>query len=376
MFFRLIIMLIFVGVVLGGIHAFKTFQNAMISQYMGQMSQQPQTVSTAIADYQEWHNTIFAIGGLRAVRGVDVSTEVAGIVENIYFESGYNVANGDLLVKLRADDEIAVLDALKADEHLANLTYQRDIIQLQRSAIPQSTVDLDIATLDKARAGIAEQEAIIAKKFIRAPFAGRLGLRLIDLGEYLSPGNIIVTLQALDPIYFDFYLPEQDLAHIKIGQTVSVKSDVYPDKTFPGKIWAMNSKVDAASRNMQIRAELDNSELKLLPGMYGVITIDIGSEQKLITLPQTAIIYNPYGNTVYTVKKKGKDSKGKDLYVAEQKFVTVGEARGDQISVLSGIQPGDEVVTAGQIKLQNGSSILINNAVQPSNDVNPTPKEY
>jgi membrane fusion protein (multidrug efflux system) len=369
-------MLIFVGVVLGGIHAFKTFQNAMISQYMGQMSQQPQTVSTAIADYQEWHNTIFAIGGLRAVRGVDVSTEVAGIVENIYFESGYNVANGDLLVKLRADDEIAVLDALKADEHLANLTYQRDIIQLQRSAIPQSTVDLDIATLDKARAGIAEQEAIIAKKFIRAPFAGRLGLRLIDLGEYLSPGNIIVTLQALDPIYFDFYLPEQDLAHIKIGQTVSVKSDVYPDKTFPGKIWAMNSKVDAASRNMQIRAELDNSELKLLPGMYGVITIDIGSEQKLITLPQTAIIYNPYGNTVYTVKKKGKDSKGKDLYVAEQKFVTVGEARGDQISVLSGIQPGDEVVTAGQIKLQNGSSILINNAVQPSNDVNPTPKEY
>lgn len=375
MFKRLVIMLLLVGAVLGSIYAFKTFQNKMIAQYMGQMSKQAQTVSTAVVEYQTWNNTIYAIGGLRAVRGVEISSEVAGIVQNIYFESGYSVASGDLLVTLRADDELAVLEALKAEAHLAELTYQRDMQQLQRNAVAQSTVDLDIANYEKAKANIVQQEAIIAKKFIRAPFAGRLGVRLVDLGEYLSPGTIIVSLQALDPIYFDFYLPQEQLPNIRIGESVVVKTDSYPDKEFTGKIWAINSKVDATSRNILIRATLDNSKQELLPGMYGVIHVNIGSQQKYLTVPQTAITYNPYGNTVFVVKQLDKGEGAKPQYGVEQRFVIVGETRGDQIAILSGLKEGDVIVSAGQIKLQNGAVININNSVLPMNDVNPQVSE-
>jgi membrane fusion protein (multidrug efflux system) len=373
---RMTIMLLIVGLVLGGIFAFKSFKSTMINKYMSQIGKQPQTVSTAVAQYESWDSKIEAIGSLRAVRGVDISTEVAGVVTGLYFNSGDEVAEGALLVKLRVDDEIAVLDSLKADVDLAALTYDRDVRQLQQRAIAQSAVDLDKANLDKAKALMAQQEAIIAKKFIRAPFTGRLGICAIDLGEYLSPGNSIVTLQALDPIYFDFFLPQEAIPRIKIDQRVSVVTDLYPDRNYVGKIWAINSKVDPLSRNVQIRAVLDNNEMELLPGMYGIINIDMGIKNKYITLPQTAITYNPYGNTVFIAKENGKDEQGKPQYVAEQKFVTLGPSRGDQIAILTGVQPGETVVTAGQMKLQNGTALTINNAVLPSSDPNPNPKEY
>lgn len=340
------------------------------------MGNLPQTVSTTTAQYQIWKDKVEAVGSLRAVRGVDISTEVAGVVTGVYFDSGDQVVEGTLLVKLRADDEIAALASLKADADLAALTYNRDLSQLQQRAIAQSVVDVDKANLEKAQATIAQQEAIIAKKFIRAPFTGRLGLRAIDLGEYISPGALIVTLQALDPIYFDFYLPQESLVKIKLGQRVSVTTDLYPDETFVGKIWAINSKVDTASRNVQVRAVLDNNEQELLPGMYGNISIDIGTDQKFITLPQTAITYNPYGNIVYIAKPTEPDAQGNMQYIAEQKFVTLGPTRGDQVAVYTGLQSGDIVVTAGQLKLQNGVSLIINNSVLPSNDSNPKPSEY
>ena len=370
------IMLLIVGLVLGSIYAFKNFQSTMIKKYMGQMGKQPQTVSTIVAEYQMWDSKIEAIGSLRAVRGVDISTEVAGVVTALYFNSGDQVSEGTLLLKLRADDEIAVLASLKADADLAELTYNRDLSQLKQKAIAQSTVDLDKANLDKTQALIAQQEAIIAKKFIRAPFAGRLGISAIDLGEYLSPGAPIVTLQALDPIYFDFYLPQEYLSRIKINQKVSLATDLYPEQSYVGKIWAINSKVDAASRNVQIRAVVDNNEMELLPGMYGIINIDMGTKNKYITLPQTAITYNPYGNTVFIAKSNGKDEQGNTQYIAEQKFVTLGPTRGDQVAILSGIESGEIVVTAGQMKLQNGVLLSINNSILPHNDPNPKPKEY
>lgn len=348
----------------------------MIKKYMAAMSKQPQTVSTTVAEYQIWKEKIEAVGSLRAVRGVDISTEVAGVVTGVYFESGEQVVEGTLLVQLRADDEIAVLASLKAEADLATLTYDRDLSQLKQRAIAQSVVDVDKANLEKAQAIIAQQEAIIAKKSIRAPFTGRLGLRAIDLGEYISPGNVIVTLQALDPIYFDFFLPQEELAKIKLEQRVSVTTDLYPDKSFVGKIWAINSKVDTSSRNVQIRAVLDNDAQELLPGMYGNIEIDIGIEQKYITLPQTAITYNPYGNTVYIVKATEDNADGNMQYVAEQKFVTLGPTRGDQVAVCTGLQAGDTVITAGQLKLQNGTALIINNSVLPSNESNPKPSEY
>ena len=340
------------------------------------MVKQAQTVSTIEAQVQVWDSKIEAIGSLRAVRGVDISTEVAGIVSDIYFNSGDQVTAGTLLVKLRADDEIAGLSALKADADLALLTYNRDVSQLNKNAIAQSAVDLDAANLERARAMISQQEAIIAKKFIHAPFTGRLGISAIDVGEYLSPGDLIVSLQALDPIYFDFYLPQEALSRIKLNQRVSVTTDVYPDVKYIGKIWAINSKVDLNSRNIQIRAVVDNNETQLLPGMYGVISVDIGTQEKYITVPQTAITYNPYGNVVFVAKPTENDAEGNMQYIAEQKFVTVGPTRGDQIAITSGLQSGEIVVTAGQIKLQNGVALLINNTVLPSNDIDPNPKEY
>lgn len=373
---RMTIMLLIVGLVLGSIYAYKSFEKTMIKKYMTQMVKQAQTVSTIEAQVQVWDSKIEAIGSLRAVRGVDISTEVAGIVSDIYFNSGDQVTAGTLLVKLRADDEIAGLSALKADADLALLTYNRDVSQLNKNAIAQSAVDLDAANLERARAMISQQEAIIAKKFIHAPFTGRLGISAIDVGEYLSPGDLIVSLQALDPIYFDFYLPQEALSRIKLNQRVSVTTDVYPDVKYIGKIWAINSKVDLNSRNIQIRAVVDNNETQLLPGMYGVISVDIGTQEKYITVPQTAITYNPYGNVVFVAKPTENDAEGNMQYIAEQKFVTVGPTRGDQIAVTSGLQAGEIVVTAGQIKLQNGVALLINNTVLPSNDIDPNPKEY
>lgn len=375
MFRRMFIMLLLVGLVLGGVFAFKAFQNKMIKQYMGAMGKAPQTVSSTIATMQKWNSKIEAVGTLRAVRGVDISTEVAGVVEAIYFNSGDEVQAGALLVKLRADDDVAALGSLQADADIAEITYQRDLRQLREKAVSQATVDADAATLEKAKALVAEQKAKIEKKYIRAPFAGRLGLSLIDLGQYVSPGTVMVTLQALDPIYFDFFLPQQELANIKIGQTVKVTNDLYPDKIFVGKIWAINSKVDSSTRNIQVRSALDNPDNILLPGMYGVISIDLGVVNKYITVPQTAITYNPYGNTVFVVKNNGKDKDGKVQLSAEQKFVTLGPTRGDQVAILSGIEVGDKIVTSGQIKLQNGTAILINNTVLPANDSNPKPSE-
>lgn len=369
------VMLLLVALVLGAVFGFKAFQGKMIAKYMGSMGKQAQTVSTTVATNQEWHTKIEAVGTLRAVRGVDISSEVSGLVEKIYFESGDKVEAGTLLVKLRSDDEVAALASLQADADLGELTYQRDLRQLKEKSVPQATVDIDWANLEKAKALVDQQKAKIEKKFIRAPFSGHLGLVEIDLGQYLSPGTVMVTLQSLDPIYFDFYLPQQQLATIKLGQEVVVTNDLYPDKTFPGKIWAINSKVDSATRNVQLRAILDNPDNILLPGMYAIIDIDLGVAQHYITLPQTAITYNPYGNTVFTVKTEGKDEQGKPQMVAKQKFVTLGPTRGDQVAILSGVEDGEIVVTSGQIKLQNGSLITINNTVVPSDDPNPKPYE-
>ncbi len=373
---RMIIMLLLVGLVLGAIFGFKVFESTMIKKYISGMSKQPQTVSTTQANFQTWKGKVQAVGTLRAVRGVDVSSEVNGIIDGLYFESGDQVIAGDLLVKLRMNDELAALKSLKADAHLAQLTYERDLIQLRRKAIPQSTVDADLANLKKTRALVAQQAAVIDKKFIRAPFTGRLGIRQVDLGQYISPGALMVTLQALDPIFFDFYVPQQEIAKIKLDQRVYVTTNLYPDQKFVGKIWALNSKVDPASRNILVRAALDNQDQRLLPGMYGVIEIDIGASEKYITLPQTAITYNPYGNTVFIVKSSAPANEGeKTQLTAEQRFVTVGATRGDQIAILSGVEDGEQVVTAGQIKLQNGTLLNINNEVQPSNDPEPTPEE-
>jgi len=403
---RMTIMLIILGIVFGGLFAWKSFEGVMMKKFMSQMGSKPQTVSTITATKQKWETLIEGVGTLRAVRGVDISSEVSGLVEGIYFESGDQVEAGTLLVKLRVDDEVASLAALQAEAHLAGLTYERDYRQLKENTVAQATVDSSVASLEKAKAEVARQEAEIAKKFIRAPFAGKIGIRQVDLGQYINAGEEVVTLQSLDPIFFDFFLPQQELSKVKLGQEVSLTTDVYKDKKYVGKVWAINSKVDQSTRNVLIRAAVDNSEKQLLPGMYGVINIDLGVSDEYITIPQTAITYNPYGDTVFLVREAGgmkvtsgaeDDADGlnpkedsikeapeeakmdqslpKGTKIADQKFILLGPTRGDQVAVLKGLNEGDVVITAGQLKLQNGSPIVIDNKIVPTDDPDPHPHQ-
>jgi membrane fusion protein, multidrug efflux system len=370
---RMVIMLLAVGVVFGGIFGFQAFKGVMIKKFISALSNPPQTISAAKAGTSEWSPKIEAVGSLRAVKGADLSLEVSGVVESISFNSGDDVEEGALLLKLRTADDVARLHSLQAMADLSDITYERDQKQFKMQAVSQATLDTDAANLKNAKAQVAQQQAIIDKKVLRAPFAGHLGIRAVDLGQYLGPGTVIVTLQALDPIYADFYVPQQSVEQMRLGQAVTVKVDAYKDLTFVGEIAAINPKVDTTNRNVQVRATLKNPDRKLLPGMYATVEIVTGTPQNYVTLPQTAITYNPYGDTVYVVESKGNDAEGKPQLTARQTFVTVGPTRGDQVAILKGVEEGDMIVTAGQIKLHNGSVVLIDNSVTPTADAAPVP---
>jgi len=337
------------------------------------MASAPQTVSTTIAVASSWQHRSQALGTLRAVRGADLAAQASGVVDKIHIESGTEVAAGTVLLALKPNDDPAKLAQLQAQAELASITLRRDQEQLEAQAISQATVDTDVSNLKAARAQVAAQQALIEEKVVRAPFAGRLGIRLVDEGQYLAAGTTVVTLQALDPIFIDFYVPQQALARLQVKQAVSAMVDAYPDAAFSGTIVSVNSKVDAASRNVQVRAAFANADRRLVPCMYATVAIDDGDPSTLVTLPQSAITHNPYGDTVYLVQKSGTDDKGNPKLTVVQRFVKLGDTRGDQIAVKSGIAVGDEVVTAGQMKLRNGSPVVINNKIVPSNDSNPTP---
>lgn len=367
--FRMILMLAITGVVLGGFIYFQQFKARMIHQALSAMSNPPQTVSTTVAARQEWQPELMAVGSLRAVNGATLSLEVGGVVDKINFDSGQDVQAGQVLLQLRAQDDIGKLEALKASAALAQVNYDRDLRQFHSQAVSQAVVDADNFNLRNARAQVDEQQAVVDKKTLRAPFSGHLGIRQVDLGQYLNPGTAVVTLQALDPLYVDFTLPQQALSQLAVGQVVVAHVDAFPGQTFPGKITAINPQVDTDSRNVQVRASLGNPDRRLLPGMFATINIDAGAKQLLVTLPQTAITYNSFGSTVYLVQKDGAQ------LVARQSFVTTGATRGDQVAVLTGVKAGETVVTAGQIKLHNGAPVAVNNKVQPTDAANPTPTE-
>jgi membrane fusion protein, multidrug efflux system len=369
---RMVIMLIGVAVVLGAVFGFQAFKAVMIKKFMATLASPPQTVSATRAALSQWQPQIEAVGSLRALNGADLSLEVSGVVDSISFQSGDDVKEGDVLLKLRSDDDVAKLQSLQAVADLNEITYERDEKQFKLQAVSQATIDTDVANLKNAKAQVAQQQAILDKKTLRAPFAGHLGIRAVDLGQYLSAGTTIVTLQALDPIFMDFFVPQQAVDQIRIGQRVNVKVDAYKDQTFAGEISALNPRVDASSRNVQIRATLKNADHKLLPGMYATVDIATGAPQDLVTLPQTSVTYNPYGDTVYIIDTKGTDANGKPQQIARQTFVTTGATRGDQVAVLKGVGDGDMVVTAGQLKLHNGSVVFIDNSVTPTADAAPT----
>ncbi|GJH35636.1 efflux RND transporter periplasmic adaptor subunit [Paraburkholderia hospita] len=373
---RMIIMLICVGVLLAALVGFNLFKAHMIRKFMASNAAPAATVTSAVARYQSWQPQLSAVGSLRAVRGVDVTTEVPGLVRDIPFSSGQEVKAGQVLVRLNDDSDRALLASLQAAAELAQTVYKRDKAQYDIQAIAKAQLDADAADLKSKRAQVDQQAALVEKKTIRAPFAGRVGITTVNPGQYLNPGDAIVTLQAIDPIYADFYLPQQQLGQLQVGQTVVVDTNAYNSRTFDGKIRSINPRVDNTTRNVQIEATVDNRERKLLPGMYANVKIDAGNEERYLTLPQTAITYNPYGATVFVVKPgEHKDAHGKVMPIAQQVFITPGPTRGDQVAILKGIGEGTQVVTSGQLKLKNGTPLVIDNRVLPADSPNPTPQE-
>lgn len=372
---RMIIMLALTGLVLGAVFGFEAFKGVMIHKFLATLSNPPQTVSTMVAASSEWRSQIEAVGSVRAVNGANLSAQVAGTVSALHFQSGADVKKGDLLLELESSEDLAKLAALKATAALTKVNYERDRTLVKSNAVSQQTADTDESNMKNAQALVDQQQALVNYKTIKAPFAGRLGIRQVDLGQYLAAGTTIVTLQQLDPIYVDFFVPQQSIAQLKVGQAATAKVDTFPNRSFAGKIIAINSLVDAATRNVQIRAEFANKDDVLLPGMFATVDIDTGAPQTYVTLPQTAVAYNSYGDIVYLVQDKGKDANGKPQLVAQQTFVTTGATRGDQVAIVKGVKDGDTVVTAGQVKLRNGAPVLINNAVQPANSPNPKPAD-
>jgi len=352
-----------------------------------------QTVTATKVTAQDWQPSLAAVGSVAPVRGVDVTTEIAGLVREIHFKSGQDVKKGDILVELNADSDKAQLASLQAAAELAATVLKRDKAQFDAQAIAQAQVDSDAADLKSKRALAAQQQAIIDKKTIRAPFSGKLGITTVNPGQYLNPGDKIVTLQTIDPVYVDFNLPQKQVGALQLGQVVNVTSDGFAGVTFPGRITAISPKVDTATRNVVVEATLANPKRQLLPGMFANASVEVGAKKRYLTLPQTAITYNPYGSTVFVVMtadeaaaaaKAGSSASaaapapaasGSGL-VVQQAFVTTGETRGDQVAILSGLKEGQQVVTSGQVKLKNGASIVIDNSVVPADSPNPTPQEH
>lgn len=371
---RMMIMLISVSILFGGIVAYKTFSNIMMKRYFASR-ENIVTVSAMKAETSPWQSQQKYYGSLKPYQGVNLTAELSGIVQTIYFKSGAFVKKGEIIIQQTANSDLALLHSLEANTALAKITLKRDTAQYAIQAISKATLDADEANYKSLAAQTAQQAALVMKKTIRAPFAGKLGIVEINEGQFLNPGDSIAPLQDLSQIYADFYVPQQEVTSLQIDQPVQLTIDTFPGRTFEGKITTINPVVDSNTRNVKVEATLQNPKNELLPGMFASIVVVTGEPHNFITLPQTAISYNPYGNVIFTIEEKGKDKKGKPLYIASQRFVTTGETRGDQITILKGIQVGDQIVTSGQLKLKNGARVTINNSVVPTNNPSPNTKE-
>jgi membrane fusion protein (multidrug efflux system) len=368
---KMFLMLAAVSLVFAGVFGYHVFAARMSAKYMSR-GLPPVVVTSGKAVLAPWQPQLNAVGSLRARLGVDVTSEIDGMVRSVRFRPGQEVSEGQVLVELNTDADVAQLHALEAAADLANTIYERDKKQLEIQSVSQATVDADAADLKTKRAQVAQQAAIVEKKTIRAAFAGKLGISTVNPGQYVKAGDKLVTLQSLDSLLVDFFLPQQQLSQVAVGQGITVSTDSYPGKTFNGKVTAINPKVDPDTRNVQIEATVVNLRHELLPGMYGTVTVKAGAIQRYLTVPQTAVSYNPYGETVFIVQT-GTGPDGKPLLTVKQSFVTTGETRGDQVAILSGVAEGDTLVTSGQLKLRNGSPVVINNTVQPENEAAPKP---
>lgn len=370
-------MILMLGVVLAVIGAlgFMKFKQVETAIRVGASYQPPpEAVTSTVAQREQWPASMGVIGTMEAVHGVTVSADLPGVVEKILFESGQSVHAGDVLVVLDTRQERAQLASLEAQSELARVNFGRQQQLVNAGVISRSEYDQANAQQKATEANVAEIRATIERKTIRAPFSGILGIRKVNLGQYLSAGSPVVPLQSLNPIYVDFGVPQQSARQVRVGGNLHVTSEDIAGHVFKGKVTALDSVVDETTRNIQVQATLANPEGKLRPGMFVQVDVGLGPSRSVIALPASAINYAPYGNSVFVITDL-KDSKGKTYRGVRQQFVKVEGSRGDQVAVISGVNPGDEVVSSGVFKLRNGAAVTVNNKVQPENNPAPKPED-
>jgi membrane fusion protein (multidrug efflux system) len=370
---RMIVMLTLTAVLIAalGFVKFKQIQTAIAQGASFQPP--PEAVTTIVTQQEQWPATLSAIGTMAAVQGVTVSADLPGTVERIAFESGKPVREGEVLALLDTQQEQAQLAAVEAQRDLARLNFDRMQGLLNERVISRAEFDSATAEHRQAEARVGEIRAAIARKTIRAPFSGILGIRHVNLGQYMSPGDAMVTLQSLNPIYVNFGVPQQAAGQMRVGRSVRITTDDLAGVEFAGRVTAIDSIVDEATRNIQVQATLANADGKLRPGMFVQTEVILGASSTIISLPASAISYAPYGDSVFVVTDL-KDPNGRAYRGVRQQFVKLGGARGDQIAVVSGVNAGDEVVTSGVFKLRNGAAVVVNNKVRPANSPAPKPE--
>lgn len=370
---KMLLMLLVVVAFLAAIGSIKFFQIRGAMAQASSFQPPPEAVTTTVAKAEEWPATVTAIGTVEAVQGVTVSADLPGIVEAITFESGQRVGRGDVLVRLDTSQERAQLAAAQARLDLARLNHERMKGLRESGVISQSEYDRTAAELTQGEAGVGEIKATIERKTIRAPFSGVLGIRQVNLGQYLAGGAPVVPLQSLDPVYVNFSVPQTEMALLRVGAAVNLTAEGGA-VTSTGRITAIDTLVDEATRNLQIQATFSNPRGNLRPGMYVDTQVVLGASQPVVALPASAISYAPYGDSVFVVGDlKGPD--GKPYRGVSQQFVKLGRTRGDQVAVVSGLKPGTEVVTSGVFKLRSGAAVRVNNTIQPPNSPTPRPED-
>nr|WRX36523.1 efflux RND transporter periplasmic adaptor subunit [Cystobacterineae bacterium] len=332
----------------------------------------PEAVTSARVEAVEWQAARGAVGSILAVRGVTLGAEMSGIVREIGFENGGAVKKGQVLLRLDTTSESAQLTGAEADAELARLSLARSQSLHGQGANTQSELESAQARSVQAEAVAANLRAIIAKKVIRAPFDGRIGIRQVELGQVVSPGNPIASLQSVDPVHVEFLLPQQALAEARLGQKVRIHVDVFPQHTWEGELTTINPEVELSSRNVRMRATVPNADGRLLPGMFANVEVLAEGKKNVVAIPTTAVLFAPYGDSVFVIVD-GKDAAGKPASVAQQRFVRLGERRGDFVEVTSGLTAGEVVANNGAFKLRNGAAVLINDALAPKPEVAPQP---
>ena len=380
---RMILMLVAALVIFGGVFGIKAMIGAQTNKFFDNMPQPAVAVSSANASTQAWSDDAEAVGTFVAVNGADVTTESGGVVRSIEFDAGQPVRAGAVLVRLNSANEEATLRSLEASAKLAKVQADRWRKLGADKLVSLDDVQSKVTAAATAQAQVDAQRALIEQKTIRAPFSGVLGIRKVNLGQFVSPGDAIVSLQQLDPIYLDFSLPEQQMGKVLVGTHIKATVDALPGRVFEGEVTAVEPMVDASTRNFKVQATFTNAAHDLRPGSFAKVGFDLGGQRDVLVIPQTAISFNPYGNAVFVIRKvKRKDGEtdmqGKpltgDKLVVTQRFVKTGATQGDMVVVTEGLKVGEQIVTSGLLKLRNDAEVTVNNDVQPAADAKPAPK--